>query len=193
MTTNTNPPAPPAAPPPPAPPAPPAPGAAGAPPVPPAPPAAPSELKLPDGVKVDAKLLESFKATGAELKLDVAGQQKVLDVFLAQQKAEIEADETRFKQQEAKWAEEITKDPELGGAQLAASRTAASKAVMKYGGEPLAQLLKATGLDNNPVLFRTFAKLGKAMGEDTIGGSNAPPAPPAPTLESALYGTPKSA
>ena len=143
---------------------------------------------MPEGLKVEPKLIEAFKATAAELKLEGPGAQKVLDVFLGQQKAAIEADEARYTQQETKWVEEITKDPELGGANLAASRTSATKAVMKYGGEPLAQLLKATGLDNNPVFFRTFAKLGKAMGEDSLGGVGSAPAPTKErSLQGALY------
>lgn len=143
---------------------------------------------MPEGLKVGPKLLETFKATAAELKLDSAAGQKVLDVFLSEQKAALEADEARYTQQETKWVEEITKDAEFGGTNLPASRTAATKAVMKFGGEPLAKLLKATGLDNNPDFFRAFARVGKAMGEDTIGGTGAtPPAVKTRTLQAALY------
>lgn len=137
---------------------------------------------------LDAKFAEKFGSFVKESKLDGALAQKAADVFFAQQKEALAADEQRFTQQEAKWVEEISKDPTLGGANLAASRTAATKAVTKYGGEPLAALLKATGLDNNPVIFRTFAALGKAMGEDTIGGAGTPPAPAKKRdLQSALY------
>ena len=50
---------------------------------------------------------------------------------------------------------------------------AAQRAIEDYGGEELAQILDQSGLGNNPVVIKAFAKIGKAMTSDKdLLGSN---------------------
>lgn len=142
-----------------------------------APPAAPAafELKSPEGVKLEPQQLEAFKGVAQELGLDAEKAQKLVNWFGtsqgAAQKAMLEARAAT----ESKWVSEIQADKEFMGAdgkQFEANARLAKTAVAKFGGEPLRQLLNATGLGNHPVMARVFLAIGKAMGEDKIAGTS---------------------
>jgi hypothetical protein len=119
---------------------------------------APVEVSVPEGVELDKGFLEAVKA---------GDPQKVVDAYLAQQKA---ADAEWAKQGQA-WVQQVRSDPELGGANLQATEAACRKAMARFGSPALAKTLVEFGLDNHPELVRAFARMGKAIGEDSIAGT----------------------
>jgi hypothetical protein len=48
---------------------------------------------------------------------------------------------------------------------------------VEFGGDELKQVLNESGLGNHPALFKAFAKIGKAMSEDTFVKSKAHSSP----------------
>lgn len=127
------------------------------------------ELKLPEGVVADEAVLGEFKALATEAKLDSAAAQKVLDLHLKTlQSMETKRTAALAQQQEA-WRSELKADKDIGGAAFDANIQAANKAIEKFGSPELRSLLDR-GLGNHPELVRTFVRIGKAIGEDSIAG-----------------------
>jgi hypothetical protein len=131
------------------------------------------QLKFADGLEVDNKLVDGFKAVAKELKLDSAGAQKIADVYatIAQEHAKA-ADEAKAAQQ-AQWREAAKSDKAFGGKDFEANIKAASLAVQKYGGPELVQLLNETGYGDHPAVIRAFAAIAKASAEDSSAGAGA--------------------
>ena len=129
------------------------------------------KITLPDGVEADAALVEALKATG----LDNAKAQALVEAHLASQQRAIEAAVAAREAETQSWVESLKADKDFGGAAFDTNVQAAQRAVQRFGDAALVQWLEETGLGNNPHLVRAFAKAGKAIGEDTIAGSTAPP------------------
>lgn len=72
--------------------------------------------------------------------------------------------------QRKEWLETAKSDAEIGGTNWDTSLSTAAKALDTLGfpkGSPLRNLLDESGLGNHPEMIRAFAKVGKAIGEDT--------------------------
>lgn len=133
--------------------------------------AAPVELKLPDGLEVDAKLVDGFKATATELGLDSAKAQKVFDTFVGFQQAQVKASDEAFAKQDAAWVAALKSDAELGGEKWDATRADIGRAAKHFKAGPALKLLEASGLGNNVELVRFVAGVGRALREDSIAGT----------------------
>jgi hypothetical protein len=144
---------------------------------------APIELKLPDRYEADSKQLDAYKALATELGLDSTKAQKAFDHFLSVDAARTEAAEKALEAQDAKWASEVKADPELGGDKLKATiaDVAKAKAWLPPG---LSSLLERLGLGNNPDVIRAFAKVGRAVKDDTIAGTGGSPGGTKPKAKS---------
>lgn len=162
-------------------------------------PAAPEayDLKMPEGMTLDADALAIAEPIFREMNLDNEGAQKLTDAYakIAPQIAEraITADraaqQSAIVEQRAAWAAEAKADPEIGGANWTASVEASAKALERLGapaGSPFRVLLNDSGLGNHPEMIRMFAKIGKAIGEDTDFVSSS--AREATTREDKYYG-----
>lgn len=155
--------------------------------------AADAELKidLPDGVKVDEARLADFTKFAKEAGLSSEQASKAVAKYVEMQAAEAKAWEAN----DAKWGEQLKSDKDFGGAHLADSSAHAQKAVLKFGGRELADGLESLGLGNYPPLARAFAKIGKAMGEDSAAVALETPAPKpgdAKTRFGTMYDSPDS-
>ena len=129
---------------------------------------------LPKGMEVDNKALESFVPLAKDLNLSQAQAQKVVD-YEVQRVAEFtKTQEEAWQSMQEGWRTSTKSDKEIGGPAFDQSLAAAKKFLGAYGTSELIEALDATGMGNNPELIRTFARAGKAMGEDTmaIGGSS---------------------
>jgi hypothetical protein len=137
--------------------------------------APPAELdfKLPEGFKPDAKALDTFKALAKETGLDGPKAQKLVEFYASQHQAQQKALEDSFTTQQKAWIEELTADKEWGGANLSKTATLAQQAVLKFGGPELAKKLDAMGMGDHPDLVRAFARIGKAMADDSTLGTTA--------------------
>lgn len=75
------------------------------------------------------------------------------------------------------WGNQAMNDPEFGGDNFIASSENAKRAIDKFGGESLKQILNETGYGNHPEIFKAFARIGKEMSEDTFVKAKAHAAP----------------
>ena len=57
--------------------------------------------------------------------------------------------------------------------QLDANRAIAAKAIDKFCGPEVRQILEQSGLGNHPALVRAFVRIGKTISEDSISGAAA--------------------
>lgn len=143
---------------------------------------APIEVKLPEGVTLDKALLEKAMPVFKELKLNSEGATKLATLLVEHQKGE----QAQWDAQHETWGKELAADGEFGGKNLDVSTAAAQKAVLEFGGPELAADLDKFGMSNMPSLARAFAKVGKAMAEDTFRAPRAPDVAPPPTKNEKL-------
>lgn len=182
----------PAVPPADAPPAtPPAPSDAVTPPAPPVTPAAPErvvpehyELAVPANSGLDAGDLEAVRNMAREHKLTQDEAVEALNAYASTLTSQSNA----FRQ-------ELEADREIGGANLADTQRHVARALDQFvpattpEGQALRTFLNKSGLGNNLHLARAFARIGKAMGEDTpIGAAGRQPQPTV-DIASLLYPT----
>lgn len=136
-------------------------------------PAAPVEieLKFADGVQVDKGLIDGFKPIAKDLKLDSAGAQKLADYVVGYQAQAAKAQETAAHQLTAKYVEAAKADKEYGGANFDVSVEIARKALVRFGTPELQKALELHGMSNHPELIRWAVRVGKAIAEDTVTGT----------------------
>lgn len=132
---------------------------------------APLELKLPEGVQA-GEAFEKFKGLAKEYGLKGEQAQKVVDLFVETQRQAQQEQDTKYEQLKASWRDELKTDKDIGGVKLDASVQAARKVILKFGDAALREGLERTGYGDWPPLVRLMAKLGKAMGEDSVAGAN---------------------
>jgi hypothetical protein len=129
------------------------------------------QLKVPEGVTVDAQVLTDVKELAiAELSPSERAQ-KTLELGMRQAAAFQAKAETAFKTTVDAWREATKADPDIGGAKLPAAQAAANRAIAAFGGQPLADILKSTGVANHPAVVKAFARAGATISEDSIAGS----------------------
>lgn len=127
-----------------------------------------------------AKYEAHFRALGltndqAQLLIGQYGEQVV------EQQKQLEAE---LQKQTDGWLTELKSDPEFGGAKFDATVATAQKAIGHFGTPELKQWLEVTGAMNHPGLVKAFAKIGRAMSEDTFNRPNTNvPGTPKPTHE----------
>lgn len=130
-------------------------------------------LTMPEGVEVDAALLDAlspeFKAAGLTTK----AAQKLADEFIRVQKERGEKQMADWAATTAGWVDDAKKDSEIGGDKWDGSVRNARRAVETYGTPALREYLDATGGGNHPELIRFMAKVGATVREDkpAIGGA----------------------
>lgn len=130
--------------------------------------AADIELKAPEGLELDAKVLDGFKAKAKELGLDSAKAQGVLDFYASVQKEAADA----FRRQVDGWLEAVKQDKELGGAALKETQAHALRFMKEFATPELKEFLGVTGLGNHPEMVRLAARVGKRLAEDTVSGAS---------------------
>lgn len=84
------------------------------------------------------------------------------------------------------WAEEIKSDKEFGLTNIKESAQFAKTVVNKFGGADFEAMLNDSGYGNHPLLFKTFARIGKAMANDKLV-TGAVESKPSKTTEEIFY------
>ncbi|MEG7366316.1 peptidase [Serratia marcescens] len=129
-------------------------------------PAAPEkyEFAAPEGQELDANALAVFEPIAKELGLTQEQAQKLVDIYPQIQQQQAEA----WSKQGEEWREQVKSDKEIGGDKYTANVGNAQKALDQFGSPALREYLETTLLGNHPELVRFFAKVGKAVSEDTM-------------------------
>lgn len=139
------------------------------------------DFTLPEGVQVIPEVMDSFKEMAKEDGLSQEQAQRYIDL---QTKTVLDQIEAADKLTEG-WIEETKNDPDIGGDKLDANMAYVAKAREAFGTPELNNLLNDTRLGNKVEVVKFFAKVGKAMSEDTFvkgEGSQATPKSAADTM-----------
>lgn len=145
-------------------------------------------LNLPEGLTVNETTLNEFKKVAKEAGLNAESASAVAGWYAKYEQDAAKEVEQQMEADDVKWVKEITDDPDLGGEKLESSKRDVVKALRHFGGQKLVDDLVALRLDNLPSLFRAFATVGKAMGEDKsgLGGAGSDQKPTQPSEEQRL-------
>jgi hypothetical protein len=130
------------------------------------------EIKLPEGAKVDAAVLDGFKTIAKEHGLNSKQAQAMVDFQIKQQ---VVLQEHMQKQRVAD-LELVKGDKEFGGAKYDQTVAASKSALKQFGGGDVSTLLEQSGLDCHPAVVKMFARIRSALAEDsTASRLQAPP------------------
>lgn len=148
-----------------------------------APPSAPltldsyTELKVPEGLTVDAGLLTKFKEASLDGALAPDKAQGLLDLYHTALQTAQSASKTAAEIEVARWTTETNALPEFTGATRRTSEVALGRAFDEYGSPELDTFLATTGVGNNPHLVKYILKLALALDEGRPAPSGTPANP----------------
>lgn len=134
------------------------------------------EFQMPEGVDLDAEMADEFSGYAKEMKLSQEQAQQIAGVGAKMMLKVHESYQAAYVQQQEEWQTAARTDSEFGGVNLQQNLAVAAKAIDFAGGEKLREVLKATGMGNQPEIIRAFVRLGKAISEDRLvtGGRQTP-------------------
>jgi hypothetical protein len=138
--------------------------------------AATVEIKLPEGVKADEKLLGELSAIATKHKLSNEQASGVAAEWIQHMEASKKADHDSWVKQGETWQAEIKA---AFGDKLDAKVVAAQKAIDRFGGEELREIFRRYGIGNQPEMLKAWAAVGEAMAEDRSSSGAPGTAPPA--------------
>ncbi len=131
------------------------------------------DIKVPEGVEVNQGLLDKFKPLAKDMKLDSAGAQKIVDLYVEALGENSKQVDAAWTDQKKAWYDTAAKDPEIGGKNFKENVQVARTAIQKFGGPELVAALDELGIGNHPALVRFAYRVGKAISEDSISGAGA--------------------
>lgn len=131
------------------------------------------EFTAPDGAELDTEAVAAFEPIAKELNLTNEQAQKLVDLYGTRLSQAVEAQQEAWQKQLDAWVTDVKSDKEIGGKAFDQQVNFAKTAINKFGTDALKQALDSTGFGNHPELVRVFARIGKAMAEDTFVQSNA--------------------
>lgn len=131
------------------------------------------ELTAPDGLTLDADMVELAAPIFKELRLTNDAANKLMPVagqFAEKvQKQTVDALISQGDAQRKEWLDASKADPEIGGVKWKESGEFAAKALDALGfktGHPFRDALNQSGFGNHPDMIRAFAKFGRLVSED---------------------------
>ena len=130
------------------------------------------DFTLPEGVTMDASLLEKAVPVFKELGLTQDQAQKLVSLEAEQRTAQAQ----QFVEQIASWEASIKADKEIGGDKFEENLGVAKVALDKFGTPELKDFMEGTGAGSHPEIVRLLVRVGQAIKEDNPGGGT-PPAP----------------
>ena len=123
-------------------------------------------LTMPEGVEVDAGLLDAVSPRFKELGLTNAQAQALTDDFIKVQKERAEKQTETWGNTLQKWVSDAKADTDIGGDKWDGTVAASRHAVETLGTPALKEYLNASGGGNHPELIRFMAKVGSMIKED---------------------------
>lgn len=134
------------------------------------------DVKLPDGSLLAAEKVEEVVAYAKDNKLTNEQAQALINRESDAVKSWRDSQESAFEETKAKWVETVMSDKEIGGADFNKNVEFAHRALERFASPELKDALSKTGFGNHPELVRVFARIGKAMANDSLvkGGADRP-------------------
>lgn len=127
------------------------------------------EFTAPEGVTLDQEAVAAFEPIAKDLNLTNEQAQKLVGL----QAQFVQKQHEAWNATVENWVTEIKGDKEIGGQAMDASIKHAQRAITQFGTPELKAALDTTRIGNHPELVRVFARIGKAMAEDTFVAAGA--------------------
>lgn len=143
------------------------------------------EFTFPEGVALDQELASNFEPIARELNLSNAQAQKLADLYLAHSTKSAEQQAARWTETVKGWESTVKADKEVGGEKLESSLVAARSVIKRFGTPELIEAFGSSGMGAHPEMVRIFARIGRALGDDTL--HNGAPAHVPKSAEQSLY------
>ena len=125
-------------------------------------------LTPPEGYPLQDAALQEFTGVCQTAGLDKAQAEAVM-AYMAGNYAAWQDNQLQTRKA---WDKEIRADKEFGGDRYAISVAEAKKALARFDeGYALRRMLRETGYGDNPEVLRILARVGAALGDDTLVGS----------------------
>jgi len=134
-----------------------------------------ADFTMPEGLEVDAQLLEKAVPVFKELKLTQEQAQKLVDLEAERVQSMVQEQQDAIAQQIESWDAAAKADKEFGGDKFDENLGIAKLALEKLGTPELKQFLVDSGAGSHPEVIRAFVRMGRLMKEDNPG-AGAPPA-----------------
>jgi hypothetical protein len=137
-----------------------------------------AELKVPEGVKVDEKLLDQFKQLAPTIGISTKQAQALLELQVKGAQEQERLITEAMQRQRVDDLNKLKGDPEFGGAKFDQT-VAGSKSILsslKYG-PAVSKKLEAYGLDCDPDITRLFAEVRSLIAEDSTSSRLTSPHP----------------
>ncbi len=136
------------------------------------------DVKLPDGMELDAELTGEFSSIAKEMKLSQAKADKFMGMGVKLSQKLQQNFENAIKEAQGNRIKEIktmlNTDPEIGGANLKSTLLEANEAYKAFVSEEAANVLAETGLNNHPAIVKMFRDIGRQVKGDAIKGLGNP-------------------
>lgn len=132
-----------------------------------------SDFTLPEGVELDAALLEKAAPIFKELGLSQDAAQKLVDFQAGLVKEGEQSQTDAFNNLIEGWQDESKNDKEFGGDKFDENIGIAKLAIDKFGTPEFKQLMEDHGVGNHPEMIRFMLKIGTLLKEDVPGGFSA--------------------
>lgn len=134
------------------------------------------ELKMPEGIELDAAALELYSPIFKELGFTNEKLQALTDkvyVPLIQSVVDKTRQESmkEYDKMREEWKAETFKEL---GPNAKVEMAHVGKAMQKFGDADLRQFMKETGIGDHKTVIRLLAKVGKTISEDTFADGNQP-------------------
>ena len=123
------------------------------------------EFTAPEGQTFDPAVIGVFSEVAKELDLPQDSAQKILDKVMPALAAQQIEEVTAIR---AEWTESAKADKEIGGTKLDENLGTAKRALEAFSTPEFVKWLDASGLGSHPEMIRTFLRVGKATGGDTL-------------------------
>ena len=126
-------------------------------------------LKLPEGMDIDAGLMEKFSTFAEREKLNTGQAQSLVDLYAEASKAY--AENVASQQQKAwdqvidKWKADIQADPDIGGDRSGTVQTTLGRALDEYGSDEARVAFEVTAAGWNPAIVKFVWKMAQALEE----------------------------
>jgi len=145
-------------------------------------------FKGPNDVELDQETLGEFTTLAKELDLSQEQAQSLVDLQAKYFERMQGVQDQEHKALIQSWREQVERDPEIGGAKLKETQSAAQRALQRFGDKELKALLDESGLGNHPSLVKALARIGKLTDEDRLVEGSPPGKSKPGNLAEALYG-----
>lgn len=146
------------------------------------------DIKVPEGMSIDAEALEQFTPIAKELKLSNEQAQRLADIYAARQDTSLKAQREAYTKTVEGWIKEVKADKEIGGTNLPITQATCKKALTTYDPDgEFMKLMDASGFGNHPAVLRFVNRVGKSVKEDQ-GVKAKASAPKERDINKILYG-----